>query len=136
MAASEAVASPDKLARDIEEYLAEHPAAAVIEDGRVVFDMRSARYAVSESHGRCLLQLWSEERNLVRTVVEVQERAQCLRLVTRRMGAAKPQALELVSTSDRRTPTARATRGTGGHEPAPPPARPRAATTSACWSGR
>jgi len=107
MAAGEAVASPDKLARDIEEYLAEHPAAAVIEGGRVVFDMRSARYAVSESHGRCLLQLWSEERNLVRTVVEVQERAQCLRLVTRRMGAAKPQALELVSTSDRRTPTAR-----------------------------
>jgi hypothetical protein len=107
MAAGEAVASPDQLARNIEEYLAEHPAAAVIEDGRVVFDMRSARYAVTESHGRCLLQLWSEERNLVRTVVEAQERAQCLRLVTRRMGAAKPQALELVPTSDRRTPTAR-----------------------------
>ena len=66
-----------------------------------------ARYSVSESHGRCLLQLWSEERNLMRTVVEVQQRAQCLRLLTRRMGAAKPQALELVPTSDRRTPTAR-----------------------------
>jgi hypothetical protein len=107
MAVGEAVASPDQLTRNIEEYLAEHPAAAVIEDGRVVFDMRTAHYAVTESHGRCLLQLWSEERNLVRTVVEVQERAQCLRLVTRRMGAAKPQALELVPTSDRRTPTAR-----------------------------
>jgi hypothetical protein len=35
------------------------------------------------------------------------ERAQCLRLVTRRMGVAKPQALELVPSSDRRTPTAR-----------------------------
>ena len=43
----------------------------------------------------------------MRTVVEVQERAQCLRLATRRMGAAKPQTLELVPTSDRRTPTAR-----------------------------
>ena len=73
----------------------------------MLFDMRTARYAVSEQHGRCLLELWSEERNLVRTVVEVQERAQCLRLMTRRMGAAKPQALELVPTSDRRTPTAR-----------------------------
>ena len=93
MAAGEAVASPEKLAQNIEEYLAEHPAAALIEDGRVVFDMRSAHYTVTESHGRCLLQLWSEERNMVRTVVEVQERAQCLRLVTRRMGAAKPQAL-------------------------------------------
>ena len=73
----------------------------------MLFDMRMAHYAVSESHGRCLLQLWSEERNLVRTVVEVQERAQCLRLLTRRMGATKPQALELVPNSDRRTPTAR-----------------------------
>jgi hypothetical protein len=69
--------------------------------------MRTAHYAVSEQHGRCLLQLWSEERNLMRTVVDVQERAQCLRLTTRRMGAAKPQSLELVPTSDRRTPTAR-----------------------------
>jgi hypothetical protein len=91
----------------IEEYLAEHPAAALLEDGRVLFDMRTARYAVSEQHGRCLLQFWSEERNLMRTVVEAQDRAQCLRLTTRRMGVAKPQALELVPTSDRRTPTAR-----------------------------
>jgi hypothetical protein len=95
------------LAKSIEAYLADHPAAALLEDGRVLFDMRSARYAVSEQHGRCLLQLWSEERNLIRTVIEVTERAQCLRLATRRMGAAKPQTLELVPTSDRRTPTAR-----------------------------
>jgi len=27
---------------------------ALLEDGRVLFDMRSARYAVSEQHGRCL----------------------------------------------------------------------------------
>jgi len=73
----------------------------------VLFDMRSARYAVSEQHGRCLLQLWSEERNLIRTVVEMHERAECLRLMTRRLGATRPQALELVPTSDRRTPTAR-----------------------------
>jgi len=95
------------LAQIIEQYLAEHPAAALLEDGRVLFDMRTARYAVSEQHGRCLLQLWSEERNLMRTVVETQERAQCLRLTTRRMGVAKPQSLELTPTSDRRTPTAR-----------------------------
>jgi hypothetical protein len=41
--------------------------------------------------------------------VDVHERAQCLRLATRRMGTAKPQTLELVPTSDRRTPTARDT---------------------------
>ncbi|MGA3159838.1 MAG: hypothetical protein ABSC77_01380 [Terracidiphilus sp.] len=107
MAAGAEAASPERLAQTIEAYLADHPAAAVLEDGRVLFDMRAARYAVSEQHGRCLLQLWSEERNLMRTVVEVQERAQCLRLATRRMGVARPQTLELVPTSDRRTPTAR-----------------------------
>ena len=107
MAQQDAAASAGRLAQSIESYLADYPAAALLEDGRVLFDMRFAHYAVNESHGRCLLQLWSEERNLVRTVVEVQERAQCLRLMTRRMGATKPQALELVPTSDRRTPTAR-----------------------------
>ncbi len=95
------------LAKGVEDYLAQHPAAAILEDGRVLFDMRTARYSVADSHGRCLLQLWSEERNLIRTVVDLQPRAQCLRLITRRMGAPKPQALELVPTSDRRTPTAR-----------------------------
>lgn len=101
--------SPAVLAQTIETYLADHPAAAVLEDGRILFDMRTARYSVSESHGRCLLQLWSEERNLMRSVVDAQERAQCLRILTRRMGAAKPQALEFVPSSDRRTPTARDT---------------------------
>ena len=102
-------AAPAQLAQMIESYLADHPAAALLEDGRVVFDMRVARYSVAESHGRCVLQFWSEERNLIRTVVDVQQRAQCLRLVTRRMGAAKPQSLELAPTSDRRAPTARDT---------------------------
>src|SRR5580692_8017550 len=100
---------PGKLVERIEEYLAEHPAAAVLEDGRVVFDMRTARYSATESHGRCLLQLWSEERNVMRTVVGVEPRAQCLRIVTRRMGAPKPQILEFSPSGDRRTPNARDT---------------------------
>jgi hypothetical protein len=107
MSAGDAGPSAAVLAQSIEEYLADHPAAAVLEDGRVLFDMRSGRYAVTEQHGRCLLQLWSDERNLMRTVVGIEERAQCMRLMTRRMGTAKPQALELVPTSDRRTATAR-----------------------------
>jgi hypothetical protein len=93
----------------VEEYIAEHPAAAILEDGRVLFDMRFAKYSIAESHGRCVLQLWSEERNLVRTVVNAQPRAGSLRLLTRRMGAPKPVALELVPTCERRTPTARDT---------------------------
>jgi hypothetical protein len=107
MGPAAAAASASELTKAIEEYLAQHPAAALLEEGRVLFDFRSARYSVSESHGRCLLQLWSEERNLIRTVVETQQRAQSLRLLTRRMGAPKPQTLELVPSSDRRTPTTR-----------------------------
>jgi hypothetical protein len=99
--------SPVQIAQTIETYLAEHPATAVLEDGRVLFDLRTAHYSVAELHGRCIFEMWSEERNLVRTVVDVQQRAQCLRLITQRMGAAKPQSLELVPTSDRRAPTTR-----------------------------
>ncbi len=87
--------------------MTEHPTAAVLEDGRVIFDMRAAHYSVADSHGRCVVELWSEERNLIRTVVEIQERAESLRLMTRRMGAPRPQALELVPSNDRRTPTSR-----------------------------
>jgi hypothetical protein len=99
----------EQLAHAIETYLADHPAAAVLEDGRVIFDMRTAHYSVGESHGRCLVQFWSEERNLMRSVSAVEERAQCLRLATRKMGATRPQMIELVPTSDRRTPTVRDT---------------------------
>jgi hypothetical protein len=97
------------LIRAIEDYLAAHPQAAVLEDGRVAFDLRTARCTVAYNHGRCVLQFWSEERNLVRTVIEVRERSGSLRLVTRRMGAPKSQTLELVSNANRRTPTTRDT---------------------------
>jgi hypothetical protein len=100
-------ATTAQLAKAIEQFLSDHPAAAVLEDGRVAFEMRTAHYSIDDSHGRCLLHLWSEESNLIRTVLEVHPRAHSLRLLTRRMGAAKPQALELIPSSDRRTPTTR-----------------------------
>lgn len=109
MVSSVSPSTPARLARSLEAYLADHPAAALLEDGRVIFDLRTAHYAVSESHGRCLLQLWSDERNMVRTVVDVQERAQSLRIVTRRMGASRPQTLELTPASNRRAATTRDT---------------------------
>jgi hypothetical protein len=107
MSSSDAPAAAGQLAQAIEEFLATHPEAAVLENGGVLFDMRTARYSVAESHGRCLFQLWSDERNVVRSVVQIEQRAHCLRVLTRRMGQTKPQALELVPSSDRRTPTAR-----------------------------
>ena len=54
-----------------------------------------------------MLQLWNEERNLVRTVVGLSERREALRLEVKRFGQAKPQVLRLVPDQDQRTPTAR-----------------------------
>lgn len=99
--------SPAQLARALETFLAEHPHAAVLEDGHVLFDMRSASYSLSVEHGRCALHLWSEERNLVRSIVDMELRKDALRLSARRFGQARPQWLELVADRDRRTPATR-----------------------------
>jgi hypothetical protein len=91
----------------LEEFLAAHPNAILLEDGRVAFDMREAKYSISTEHGRCTLQLWSEERNLVRRVTGIVLRNDVLKLTTQKFGQAKPQTLELAADRDRRTPTAR-----------------------------
>jgi len=93
------------IATSIEEFLAQHVEAAVLEDGKVAFDLRSAKASISTEHDRCTLHLWSEERNLVRQIVSIVERAGSLRLATKRFGQAQTKLLELVSSSDRRTPT-------------------------------
>lgn len=104
-------AAPDAagVARTIEAFLADHPHAVVLEDGRLLFDLRLDRCSVTADHGRCLLHLWSAERNLVRTVAGVHPRRDTLRLETRRFGQAQPQTLTLVPNPDFRTPTARDT---------------------------
>ncbi len=101
--------SPEEIAAAIEAFLAEHATAVLLEDGRVIFDMRETRYSLSQDHGRCTIHLWSEERNVVRRVASVVARKDMLRLATVRFGQSKPQMLELVSQPDRRTPTARDT---------------------------
>lgn len=100
--------SAETLAQELESFLAEHPGAAVLEDGRVLFDMREAHYALSAEHGRCVLQLWSEERNIVRTVIGLDVRKGALRLQVRRFGQTKPQMLHLMADRDQRTPSTRA----------------------------
>jgi hypothetical protein len=96
-----------ELARKLEDFLAEHPTAAVLEDGRSLFDMRSARYSLSTEQGRCLLHLWSDERNVVRRISGLEHRKDSLRLETRRFGQARAQILELVANSDRRPASTR-----------------------------
>jgi hypothetical protein len=99
--------SAAELAQSLEEFLADHPSAVLLEDGRVLFDMRLSRYTLSTEHDRCTLHLWSDERNMVRRVVGLQQRKDVLKLATMRFGQTRPQALELVADRDRRTPTTR-----------------------------
>jgi hypothetical protein len=96
-----------ELARALEEFFTEYPRAGVYEDGRVLFDMNAANFSLSTQQGRCLLHLWSEERNLVRTVCGLKARKDSLRVETRRFGQSQPQVLELAANRDRRTPSSR-----------------------------
>jgi hypothetical protein len=54
------------------------------------------------------LHLWSDERNMVRTVVGLEARKERLRIRVRRLGAQRPQSLEVVKDRDLRTPATRA----------------------------
>ena len=62
----------------------------VVEDGKVIFDMREAKYSLAAEHGRCTLHLWGEDRNLVRRVSEATLRNSALRLSAHRFGQTKP----------------------------------------------
>ena len=99
--------SAGELARALEGFLADNPRACVVEDGAVLFEMARSRWSLDASSGRCVLQLWNEERNLLRTVVGLRERRDSLRLEVTRFGQARPQVLHLSPDRDRRTPSAR-----------------------------
>ncbi len=99
--------TPDLLARALQEFLADAGSGVVIEDGQIVFDLDSAQYSVSAERGKCLLHLWSEERNVVRNVLEAEAKDGVLTLSVRRFAQAKPHKLEICRDRDRRTPTAK-----------------------------
>jgi hypothetical protein len=98
---------PDLLARALQQFLAEARNGVVIEDGQVVFDLEAAHYSVSSERGRCLIHLWSEERNIVRQVLDAAQKNGVLTLSVRRFAQARPHKLEICRDRDRRTPTAR-----------------------------
>jgi hypothetical protein len=99
--------TPDEIVQAMEAYLIEYPAAALMDEGKRLFDMRTARYTLSTEHGRCTLHVWDEDANLVRRVVAVEPRKSYLKLVTQRFGQTKPQVFELTAERDRRTPGTR-----------------------------
>ena len=94
------------LARELEEFLAIAPHARVLEQGETLFDLSTAKYSISGDNGKCLLHLWSQERNAVRRVVAVEQKHGQLRLSVQRFGKGKPSVLEIVPDRDSRAPAA------------------------------
>ena len=94
------------ISRSLEDFLAQSPAAVVIEGGEVIFDFTAAKYACSAERDKCLLHLWSDERNTVRRVLDAEVKNGALRLKVQRFGQARPGIMEICRDRDRRTPSA------------------------------
>ena len=103
----------ERIAVQIDSYLSEAPSAVVIEDGAVIFDFSTARYSLNPERDKCVLQIWSEERNIVRRVVAAELKQGILKLSVTRLGQPKPTRLEICADTDRRTVSAR--RATRAH---------------------
>ena len=95
---------PELLARSLQEFLAGSQDGIMIEDGQVLFDLANAQYSISSDKGRCLLHVWSQERNLVRHVIEAELKAGTLSLTVHRFAQARPTKLEICRDRDRRPP--------------------------------
>jgi hypothetical protein len=91
----------------LEEFLAVSRDAVVVEDGAVVFDLSEAKYSISDSMQKCVLHLWSAERNVVRRVIDAEVRSDVLCLEVQKLGQSKSTKLEICRERDRRTPSAK-----------------------------
>src|SRR5580700_11064672 len=99
--------TPEMLERTVADFLAEAAGAVVLEDGALAFDLAQARYSISGEYNKCLLHLWSAERNTVRRVLDAEVKHGSLKLMVQRLGQARPSKLEICRERDRRTPSAR-----------------------------
>jgi hypothetical protein len=99
--------TPDALTRTLQDFLSEAASAVVLEDGAVSFDLAQAKYSISGEHNKCLLHLWSSERNTVRRVLDAEMKNGTLRLAVQRLGQPRPSKLEICRERDRRSPSAK-----------------------------
>ena len=56
----------DSLSQMLAEFLEGARAAVVVEDGAIAFDLVESKYSISGEYNKCLLHLWSAERNTAR----------------------------------------------------------------------
>jgi hypothetical protein len=99
--------TPESLARTVGDFLAIASDALILEDGTLVFDLSQSKYSISGEHNKCLLHVWSAERNVVRRVLEAEVKNERLLLAVQRLGQSRPTRLEICRERDRRTPTAK-----------------------------
>ena len=64
--------TPQALTRTVQDFLSEAAGAVVLENGAVAFDLAQSKYSISGEYNRCLLHLWSTERNAVRRVLDAE----------------------------------------------------------------
>jgi hypothetical protein len=98
--------TPESLGH-LEDFLGGSRHATVLEDGAVMFDLLESKYSISDEYNKCVLHLWSSERNAMRRVVDADIRNGNLRLLVQKLGQARPSKLEICRGRDHRTPTAR-----------------------------
>ncbi|HLI62120.1 MAG TPA: hypothetical protein VKV05_01885 [Terriglobales bacterium] len=101
-----AAISCESLARLLEQFLAEAPHAIAIEDGEALFDFSTAKYSVT-GEDKCVLHIWSEERNTVRRVLDAESKRGALHLQVLRFGQSKPKVLEIRADRDQRAGSAK-----------------------------
>ena len=99
--------TPDSLSQMLSDFLLGARAAIVVEDGAIAFDLAESKYSVSGEYNKCLLHLWSHERNFVRRVLDAEVKATTLRLQVQRMGQTQPTRLDFCRDRDQRSPAAR-----------------------------
>lgn len=102
-----ALVTPDALTRTVQDFLSEASGAVVLENGAVAFDLGNSRHSISGEHNKCLLHLWSPERNTVRRVLDAEVKNGTLRLAVQRLGQSRPTKLEICRERDRRSPSTR-----------------------------
>src|SRR5271170_3158031 len=99
--------TPQALTRTVQDFLSEASGAVVLENGAVAFDLGHSKYSISGDYKKCLLHLWSAERNTVRRVLDAEVKNGTLKLFVQRLGQARPSKLEICRERDRRSPSAR-----------------------------
>ncbi len=97
-----ATISTEALRHLLEVFLADEPRAVAVEDGQLLFNFSTAKYSVA-GEGKCVLHMWSEDRNTVRRVLDAEVKNGSLRLHVLRFGQAHPTVLEIRADGEHRS---------------------------------